>query len=1265
MNKNYLRFSLTICIFVFSSSFLFSQNLWKKADYLSKTNDLKLERKSMPKKAFVFDLKMAKFKSQFLQKNSSASKFKTRISFPNEKGKIEQYEVHESYSLSKELQKKYPKIKSYTGKKVGGNTIVKFSVSPYGVNAMFLNEGKKTTFLDPYTKDGKSYLIYSKSSLPNLKEFTCKVEGHSIVENSHLQHRDFDTNDGVLRVFRLAVAATAEYSQFHLTRKGIAATATEAVKKEAVLAAINTTITRVNAIYERDVALTMQLVANNDKIIFFDAEKDGLTNDKPDDLISESQTVIDNNIGFNNYDIGHTFSTEGGGLAQLKSVCTQLKARGITGTTQPIGDAYDVDFVTHEIGHQFGATHTFNSTSGNCSGANKNETTAVEPGSGSTIMAYAGLCAPQNLQSNSDPYFHLVSIQQIRANITSGYATCATQIVTNNKPPVISSLSNYIIPTGTPFCLDAVATDENNDNLTYTWEQLDRELGTFPLDSSAAQGPMFRSVKPSTSSKRFFPNLDAILSGKLKDTKKFEVLPFVEREMKFAVNVRDNNSSGGQTASAETTVTFSGNAGPFKITSQNNATTWKSSSIQQITWNVANTNQAPINTQKVTILFSSDGGQTFTQTLASNVPNTGSYKIAAPITPTTKGRIKIQAANNIYFDINDAAITVESSNFDFVFTERNKEICSPNSVTYSFNYQPNNSFSEEVTFSTLSIPQGTMASFSPQKITSAGTVQLTLSNITTTNIGKHFIEIKATSSLKTNTSVAYLKVNSNVIDAPTLVSPTNNSLGIYPFTPFVWNETKNTDSYTVDFSTDANFKTIEISKTVESTTINISTLQPNTTYYWRVKSINFCGESSYSKVRSFKTVPKACETLSSGSINKSIPDNTTTGIKRTLKANKNVYIDAIEVTVNISHNYVGDVTLKLINPQGKEILLAANLGGDGKGYTNTIFDDSAAKSIFTAVAPFTGTFKPQESIIQSELNQSKGNWQLKIVDSGAQDTGILESWSISFCGQLVNYLDSDGDGINDADDKCPNTPTGKQVNTEGCTVFTLPYNNFKLKYTDETCPNKGNGKLEISAEESYAYTAILNGVTKKFTSTTTFDNLTPKTYEVCISVENETYEQCFSFTINKGSNLLAKSSIANKKMKVEIQEGTPPFTISINGVKQFETQNKAFTVSIAHGDLVEVQAKSLCQGKFVEQVDLFKQLIAYPNPTTSTFKLLVPSNLAIVKTEVYNASSQLVKSKICKVINGKIEVDITSLPIGVYVVKVYLEKPVVVKVIKH
>jgi subtilisin-like proprotein convertase family protein len=576
------------------------------------------------------------------------------VSFPVDPGTTLDFTIYKAPVMHRDLAQKYPGIESYVGVGIQDKSAsVRFSVTTFGVHAVIFSAKHGTSYIDPYTKTGDYYMVYKRKDLSTERLFECLTIDESTEEAPvHFSPRNsqsIQANTSILRRYRMAMACTVEYAAFHVNAAG-ANGATEAEKKAIVLAAMNVTMTRVNGIYEKDMSLTMELVANNDQIIFIN--QDNFSNNSPGQLINQSQQVINQIIGFSNYDIGHTVSTGGGGLAQLNSPCTNNKARGITGLPSPVGDPFDVDYVAHEIGHQFGATHTFN----NSCGGNRSNQTAVEPGSGNTIMAYAGICPP-NVQNNSNEHFHAVSLTQMD-NFVAFIGNCSVNIPNGNNPPVVLPVPNYIIPHSTPFVLDAVATDEDGDVLTYCWEQTNNQISTQPPLSFSVSGPNFRSLPPSLSSQRFFPNYQTILSGSTANT--WEVVPAVERAMNFSLIVRDNQLQlGGQTARINTLVSTT-SQGPFVVTSQNTSgITWEFNSTQEITWDVVGTNAPPINTTLVNIYLSTDNGQTFDVLLASNTPNDGAEVITVPnVTPSTECRIKIEPVNNIYFALNTTPFSI-------------------------------------------------------------------------------------------------------------------------------------------------------------------------------------------------------------------------------------------------------------------------------------------------------------------------------------------------------------------------------------------------------------------------------------------------------------------------------------------------------------------------------------------------------------------------------------------------------------------------------
>jgi PKD repeat protein len=413
-------------------------------------------------------------------------------------------------------------------------------------------------------------------------------------------------------------------------------------------------VNRVTGIYEREVSVHLTLVANNDLIIF-NTPADPYVNDQGLTMLATNQVTIDAIIGPLNYDIGHVASTGGGGVAFLGVVCSVQKAGGVTGLPQPTGDPYYVDYVAHEMGHQFGGNHTFNGNVSNCAGGNQNATTAYEVGSGSTIQAYAGICAPQNLQPNSDPYFHGASYDEILDHITGTADSCAVKTPTGNNAPAVEAGVDYNIPARTPFTLTASGSDPDGDSLTFGWEEFD--LGP-PHDGLSDNGSsaIFRSFNPTTSPSRTFPKQSDLLNN----VKTYgELLPTTTRVMTFRVTARDNRTGGGGVEYDSMKVHVNSSAGPFVVTSPNGNEWWTSGSTKTITWNVANTDQAPINATYVDIHLSTDGGQTFPIVLASAVPNDGSHDIAVPGISTADARIRISANDNIFFDLSNADFFID------------------------------------------------------------------------------------------------------------------------------------------------------------------------------------------------------------------------------------------------------------------------------------------------------------------------------------------------------------------------------------------------------------------------------------------------------------------------------------------------------------------------------------------------------------------------------------------------------------------------------
>lgn len=844
-----LSFFVALSVLILNSASGFAQMNWKKMDKSKQSPNAALfvKKENMPKKYDLFSLK-----TKALKMAES-----TQIELPNASGSLSKFTLKESTNLSPKLAAKFPMISSYTAYGIDDPTaMAKISVGTDGFHAVIFSARETTVYIDPYTKDKKTFIAYKRDQLnPSDDVFTCQVE--DFTKNTANLEQNFlrTANDGNLRTYRMAIVSSGEYAQFHLNNQNIAANATVQVKKAAVLSAMNTTLARVNGIFEKDMGIRMVLVDNNDDVIFLDANNDGITDGSPSEMIDEVQTICDTRIGNANYDIGHIFSVGGDGLAGLGVVCqTGGKARGVTGRSEPIGDPYDIDFVVHEIGHQFGATHTQNN---NCQRTNQ---TAVETGSGSTIMGYAGICSP-NVQNNSDDYFHAVSIAQMSSTVLST-ASCAVVTSTNNSAPVANAGADFSIPKSTPFVLRGSATDAQGiASLTYNWEQTDTEIATMPPVSTSIVGPMFRSLPSKTTPNRYMPDLATVVAGNLSTT--WEVIPSVARELNFSFLVRDNNIGGGSLSRDDAKITVT-NAAAFTVSAPSTQVSWDVGSSQTITWNVGATNTAPINCQNVNIKLSTDGGLTFPIILKSNTTNDGSEEIIIPNNPTEQARILVEAADNIFYNVNASSFVINSTKPTFILNPQNpiETVCNIGNQTASFVLDLDfvNGFSEDVSFSATGQPTNTTVTFNPTTTNIDGNVTMQIGNLNGVVAQNYNINITGTSRSITQQIDVVLNVNSNQFEEVVLTSPSNNATEIPIKATLNWENDNNFASFQIQLANNINFTDIIATNNVSTNSFTTTSLLGNTDYYWRVKPLNSCGEGNFSSPFKFRTLtPSYCE----------------------------------------------------------------------------------------------------------------------------------------------------------------------------------------------------------------------------------------------------------------------------------------------------------------------------------------------------------------------------------------------------------------------
>ncbi len=670
------------------------------------------KRQIVPQKYLAFQLNGNDLKTQLLSaphENSVKINESTCIvTLPVPNGTFQRFRVVESPIMEPALAAAYPDMKTYSVK--GIDDIYangKLDWNEFGFHGM-VRSINGDFFIDPYClQNVKDYITYYTADF--VKDPSQVLPEVGVIENtdktSTTSPKKKEENEAKisssppaicvgaqLRSYRLAVACTGEYA--------VAATGSTTPTVAQTLAKIITSVNRVTGVYETEVAVRLVLVATETNVVFTSAATDPFNgNNNANTLIGESQTVITNTIGTANFDIGHTFSTGGGGLAGLGVVCSaSQKASGITGSPSPVGDPYDIDYVAHEMGHQFKGNHTFNSTVGSCGGGNRNASTAVEPGSGITIMAYAGICGSQDLAPHSIAYFHAISYDEI-VNFTNNSSgnSCAATTTTGNQPPVVTGSGNYIVPKSTPFILTGSATDPDGDALTYSWEET--ELGVAGNWNSGNK-VFFRSYNPTSSPSRSFPSNAVVLSGNYTGTKG-EYLPSTAQNLTFRLTARDNKANGGGVCYAINTITVDGTSGPLTV-SYPDATgiIWGVNTPQTITWAVNGTNAAPVSCDSVRILISYNSGTTYS-VLVGSTPNDGSELITSPTLTSSINtcRIKVESKGNVFFDVSNNNFEISINVGLNAHSKSNPVALSvwPNPFNTQFNFAVGNLTSESIT----------------------------------------------------------------------------------------------------------------------------------------------------------------------------------------------------------------------------------------------------------------------------------------------------------------------------------------------------------------------------------------------------------------------------------------------------------------------------------------------------------------------------------------------------------------------------------------
>ncbi len=876
------------------------------------------------------------------------------LEIPMPDGRLATFAAVNSPVMEPELAARLPEVTgTYFVRGVDDPSMTgRIDLTVHGFHGMiFTSHG--TAWMDPYNKREPSFIAsyWRHDYARNPQPLHCLVDENTPNNNpeppegygaARQNHAIAQRSGATRRTYRLAMAGTAEW------------TAVNGGTAAAGQATMVTATNRVTGIYERDMAIRLTLVANNINLIFTNTATDGYTNGAASTMLAENQTRVDAVIGSANYDVGHVVGTASGanGVAgSIGNVCSTSKAQGVSiSTSVAMADTFIVDYIAHEMGHQFGGRHNF----GNCSGgAGDSASLAVEPGSGSTIMGYAGICPSSNptggnnLQPNSHDYFNVLNIDQIITYVSSGTgSTCAASAATGNSAPSVSAGLDYTIPHSTPYILTATGSDPNSNPLTYCWEQADGGAGRALSTTSGTallSGPIVRSRLPVSSPVRNVPPAANVLNNTLNAQ---ELLAGGARVMNWRVTARDGLGGVWDDAMVLNVAA----TGPFRVTNPNTAGTF--SGPVTVTWDLGGSNASPINTANVRILLSTDGGSTFPTVLSSSTPNTGSASVTLPNLTTSAARVRIEPIGNIYYDVSDAnfSITPNVPVVNLTLGTQTLADIVPNGNANT-RADPGES-SLEITAQVVN--NGTLG---------ATGVSGTLSSLTATasivpaSATQPYPNLASGGGSGTNASPFILSVDSShPCGVPVSLRLTVNATG--------------EPARTFDFAVPVGQSGGPVTQTFSYTTPRVVIPSTGTPAVINLPVSGITG--TVTDVR-FRFDGSLCSTV------------------------------AGSATVGLDHTWVGDLVITLTNPQGTVVSLinrpgGGTVGSSGNNFCQTVLDDAATnliQGIVSTDAPHTGNWRPAGTLASFDGQNPNGNWVLTVTDAfTASDNGSVRAFSI-------------------------------------------------------------------------------------------------------------------------------------------------------------------------------------------------------------------------------------------------------------------------------
>ncbi|WP_235299082.1 reprolysin-like metallopeptidase [Portibacter marinus] len=986
---------LLIC---FLAKGLIGQSFFTEVQESSIQKQIRTERSIVPTSYRVLEANFDEMKKYLTNHINSDDKGKLFYLIDPE-GKEVGYSVFETKMMQDGIAAKYPGIKTYMGYHPERKSErVYFGFSSTGFYATVRKPGASYS-IDRYADKQDQFYIsyYTKDHIDeNIFKQTCGTIGESGKQDPFKVESRSAGTLLPLREYRFALACTGEFGAFY------------GPSIEDVLGEMMKSVNRMNMVLENDFAVRLVIVDNNDKVINTDPENDFYTDGNTgSSLLAVNTKYLTDSIGFANFDIGHVYTRgcdDTGGIAAIRSACAGNKGAGVTCHYNNDITAMAIRVAAHEVGHQLGSNHTFN----NCNG-NENSGTAYEPGSGTTIMSYGGLCGSQlNVTSVSDDYFHVSSIIEVTNYTREGLGgNCPNIITTNNHIPEINLplQGGFAIPVSTPFELIGEATDEDGDELTYTWEQFN--LGPMAIPGEpVGNSPLFVSAYPSHAPTRVFPDLEFLVNNV---SSKTEVLPSYERDLNFQFVVRDNNLESGGVAWEEIDFYTTESAGPFVIDFPNQPDTFQVGEEIEVLWDVANTDNEIVGCKAVDILLSQDGGYTYDVILLENTPNDGQEKVFMPNLPGDAIRLKVKAAENIFFDINDQNITIAEPvvpGFLFSYTPGYIRNCVPQPVSVNFTTESILGYDEPITFEVLTeLPEDLSVEFSKSEVAPGETTTALFDFNNASLTGIIPIVIQAASLTDTLTREVILDLVSTDFSNVAFDHPKQGSSGNGVAPILSWKGDSDAQSYDIKLSDNPSFNEnqsdILYKENVKDTFFILDDiLNKNTVYYWQVTARNECGVAEDPEVYAFATEAVSCNTYSYNDLPLGISPSGILEIDMPI----NIIGDGQVTDVNIkkirgTHSWVSELKGEIISPEGTKVLLFRNKCGNQSNF-NLGFDDEAMGEVTCPLSQGL-SFKPQEKLDTFNGQQIAGEWLFKLTDTKVGNGGTVQEYNLEVCSNAV------------------------------------------------------------------------------------------------------------------------------------------------------------------------------------------------------------------------------------------------------------------------